>query len=183
MYKFNVFKFKITLRLSETFLGTSKIGETNWLSEGLIFAMAVFSFRMWTYLEIDKDRKVEKEPEERFSIGGSEKNWIFKPNSTMFNIKELEVKFLQTEMKIGRRPAPGEGSLGAWRTGASVLGSGTLLLLIRIPLVSLVSLVSLVTLVFFVSGVPWVIPLASVETSEICSKSSFVLVVLTKNPR
>ena len=73
MYKFKVFKFKITLRLSESFLGTSKIGETNWLSEGLIFAMAVFSFRMWTSLEIDKDREVEKEPEERLSIGGSEK--------------------------------------------------------------------------------------------------------------
>ena len=43
--------------------------------------MAVFNFRMLTSFEIDRAREEEKEPEERLSIGGSEKNWIFKPNS------------------------------------------------------------------------------------------------------
>ena len=43
--------------------------------------MAVFNFRMLTSFEIDRAWEEEKEPEERLSIGGSEKNWIFKPNS------------------------------------------------------------------------------------------------------
>ena len=57
MYKFKVFKFKITLRLSESFFGTSKIGETNWSFAGFIIAMAVFSFRIETSFELERERK------------------------------------------------------------------------------------------------------------------------------
>ena len=52
---------------------------------------------MLTSFEIDRAWEEEKEPEERLSIGGSEKNWIFKPNSTMFKIKEFEVSSFQED--------------------------------------------------------------------------------------
>ena len=74
--------------------------------------MAVFFAKMDTSLETTLERKGEKLPEDKRRIGGSEKNCIFKPNSTTLKTKEFDVTSFHLLMKSGRRPAPGEGLLG-----------------------------------------------------------------------
>ena len=83
MYIFRNFRFRITLRSSVSFFGTSKIGLTSWSGSGQITKIADLSCKVDTSEEIEIAREGEGGEEERTMKGGGEMKCNFNPNLTI----------------------------------------------------------------------------------------------------
>ena len=77
---FRVFRLRMTLLSSQSFLGMSKIGETNCSFEGATATIADFESKVETSLEIEREREDESCPEDRVIKGGNLKNCSLRPN-------------------------------------------------------------------------------------------------------